>query len=97
MKFLLLINVLEQGDSLHKRVSSKHSEHFSSLTKHVLLRFCTPPPHNFEHLSQSKTTIQIDMKIENKEYLTRPRTYVRRRIKTNNFWTQFFFTPRTNT
>jgi hypothetical protein len=50
---MIVSSLLEQGDSLHRRVSSKHSEHLFPLFKQVLLRFCIPPPHDFEHVSQS--------------------------------------------
>lgn len=46
---------LGQASSLHNRVSSKHSEHWFPLFKQVLRRFCVPPPHDLEHVSQSKS------------------------------------------
>ena len=49
----LFKNILGQGDSLHKRISSKHSLHFSLFFKQARLRFCIPPPHVFEQTSHS--------------------------------------------
>ena len=50
------VNLLGQGDSLHNRVSSRHSLHLFPCIRQVRLRFCIPLPQDLEHFSHSRNT-----------------------------------------